>query len=303
MNYKIKQLSICKTIVYILLLQFSLVSQNAYAYAYANEMSQCAPDDIKLRVHYEGVPRPRKKLPSSISSPHSYYTFVNKIFDHVSTKLMNEAACQQGAIESVDISLTFIQRHMKMGGSDQKPKDISLKSDSFSMNDFSCQLSSPWVKMTVQRKPNLKVEAIFTFEDRQFLIDQALLDYPDLAKSFQRQFLTTKLFNQYRDEYLTKYRPSGEIPSPETAKKIPIDMYWLFNHGYRGEQRNLYSVISGLIRDNHLSYHNIIKSLVHQCLTSDDYELQQYNTVYDLGNLDVALTIDDYQVKSIKQPN
>ena len=301
MNYKIKQLSICKTIVYILLLQFSLVSQNAYAYA--NEMSQCAPDDIKLRVHYEGVPKPRKKLPPSSSSPHSYYSFVNKLFDDASTRLMNEAACQQGALEPVEISLVFVQRHMKMGGSVQKSKEISLKSEPFSMNKFSCQLSSPWLKMRVQRNPSLIVEAIFTFEDRQFLIDQALLAYPNLAKTFQRQFLTTKLFNQYRDEYLARYRPSGEIPSPDTAKNIPIDMYWLFDHAFRGEVVNLYSVISGLIRDNHLGYHNIIKSLVNQCLSSDDYELQQYKTIYDLGNLDDVIALDDYQLKSLNQPN
>lgn len=299
MNYQIKQLSICKIVMYILLLNFYLVTQNAYA----NEMIQCAPDNIELKVYYEGSVKPRKKLPSSSSSPYSYYSFVNKLFDYTSTKVVNEAACQQEALEPVEISLTFVQRHMKMGGSDQKPKDISLESAPFSQKNFSCQLSSPWLKMTVQRNPRLKIAAIFAFDDRQFLIDQALLTYPNLAKTFQRQFLTTKLFNQYRDEYLTKYRASGKIPSPETARKIPIDMYWLFDHGLRGWMPSLYGAITRLIHDNHLGYHNIIKLLVNQCLTSDSYELQQYKTIYDLSKLIATLEIYNYPVKSLKQLN
>ncbi|TYK65784.1 hypothetical protein [Colwellia echini] len=242
-----------------------------------------------------------------MNSKDPYEKFVTELFNHVKTKLNNEPACEVSVPDPADISLTFVERHFPVYEIERNiykdESELKLKIDPSSMNNFSCQLSSPWLDMTIQRNPTLKVSAVFNFEARQFLIDQTLLTYPDIAATFERQSLTDNLYERYEKEYAMKHSSrrsyATKMPSPTTVKDLPLDMLWLFDHTPSGSA-GIYE-ISKLVMTRYQGYAEIAKALVSHCFASDQYELQSFKTIYELERFYDAKALNDYKIQSHKR--
>lgn len=292
---------------YLLMLSASIItifiSHEAYA-SQLNELSPCALNNIKLKVYPNGSSRSKKRLhPISKIRYDPFDIFTHELFEHASTKLMNEAECQQGTPEPVEILLVFVEKTITPQRSEPKGESQLAELESLSMHDLSCQLSSPWLKMSIQRNPTLKVSAIFIWDQRQFLIDQALLVYPSLANTFKPKALTNELFYRYANIYEDSYNllpPFRKRPTPETVPNIPVDLLWLFGFGFGGEITMIYDLVERISSSGATGYTKIIKSLFNQCVASNKYELQQYKTIFDLGNVEGTIALNDYQIKKLK---
>ncbi|WP_057832997.1 hypothetical protein [Colwellia sp. TT2012] len=305
MNIKLKKITLyAMKVLTLLLCLFGFVQS-----AFAEELTPCDDRKIQFKAYFQGEGRPDLEWNTFVNSRSPFEKFVVELVNHVKAKLSNEVACEQKSLENPEISLTFVERHFPVyqgeWGLYKKEQELTLKIDPSSLNNFSCQLSSPWLDMTIQRNPNLVVTAVFNFEDRQFLVDQTLLTYPNLAATFERQPLTDNIYERYEKEYLalhsTRKSYRTKMPSPETAKNIPLDMLWLFDHT-RSESAGIYE-INRLVRARHQGYAKLVKAIVSHCFASDQYELQSFKTIYELESFYKAKALNNYRIKSHKKIN
>jgi len=305
MNVKLKKITLYTMKVLTLLLSLLVFFQSAYA----EELTPCDDDNIQFKAYFQGASKPHPKWKPNSGTRSPYEKFVTELFNHIKTKLNNEPACEDESLDNPAISLTFVERHFPVYENEwsqyKNDSELTFKTDPSSMNNFSCQLSSPWLDMTIQRSPSLVVTAVFNFEDRQFLIDQTLLTYPNLAADFKRQPLTDNLYERYENEYSTLHNSrrsyKTKMPSPATAKSIPLDMLWLFDHT-RSESAGIYE-INRLVRARYQGYAKIAKALVSHCFASGQYELQSFKTIYELEHFYKAKALNNYKIKSHNKIN
>lgn len=300
MNVKLKVITSYGMKVLTVFLSLIVVTQSVYA----DELSLCENNNINFKAYFEGGGKPALDWSTFVNSRSMYEKFVVELVNHVKATLSNEAACDIYAPDPVKISLTFVERHFSVYENEREryknKSELTLKIDPSAINNFSCQLSSPWLDMTIQRSPSFEVVAVFNFEDRQFLIDQALLTYPHLAATFKRQPLTDDLYDRSEKEYYTLFNRfnsnSSTVPrpSPETAKYIPIDLLWLFNHTLK-DRAGIYE-IHRLVQARYLEYAEVVKALVSHCFASE--ESHNFKTINELKPFYGAEALNDYKNKS-----
>lgn len=270
---------------FILLLNLLIVTQNFYA----DELSFCENNNINFKAYFHGGGNPDLEWSTYVNSRSPYEKFVVELVNHVKAILSNEAACKEGALDKPEISLIFVERQFPVYQGEQ-----TLKVEPSLMNNFSCQLLSPWLDMTIQRSPSFEVSAVFNFEDRQFLIDQALLTYPHLAATFEPVALTDHLYKHYEQEFFALRGVKIGKVSPETIPHIPMDMLWLFIHTPK-ESAGIYEILR-LVQANYLGYTKIAKALVSHSFASDGS--YNFKTINELKPFYGAEALNDYKNKS-----
>jgi hypothetical protein len=233
---------------------------------------------------------------NQIDSP--FYTYTLAISKHVLLKIDEIEKCTGKADRDPQIELAFVYRPLY-----DRWKSIPF---TFELPKFknTRYLDSPWVKLTITSSPKLKMRAVFIWNQRQFMFDQAVLSGAQVSSTVPLLPLDrTSYWKFYRDykekDRLTLGATKQVVASilADLAKRIPADILWLFGHS-SGFDGNL-DAETALIRANKQQLEQYIfltKQLLNRRFESKQSE-QHYSSILDLKDI---LDLDKYRIDRIK---
>jgi len=165
-----------------------------------------------------------------------------------------------------------------------------------------CHLDSPWVQLTLSRSPKQTFQAVFLWDERQILLDQALLAGASLPPAFQS--IPDQVFERYVQDYadsvLLASSPEERARAQEgIAARIPADILWLFRHAWQStfapfsmEARHALGLT---LKRAAPAYIALVEALAARSLAQDRQE-ERYRTILELQDI---VDLSAYRIDSI----
>jgi len=227
--------------------------------------------------------------------------YVTTISKHVSAKIDKIAQCYGDLKSLPEVKLFFVYRPLV--ASTSAPIGVPFNLECTQSNGVR-HLESPWVKLTFSRSPMLVVRAVFVWNERQFLLDQALMSGIRAPPNNPLVPIDDRIFGQFVQDYTDSVllAPSPEarlVAQASISKRVPPEILWLFRHAWQ-TTRGLFStmVTSALrstIKQAASGYTDLTKALVDQFFASETTEIR-YESVLDLKDL---FTLHHYRVNQL----
>jgi hypothetical protein len=216
-----------------------------------------------------------------------FKNYVTTVSKYVFTKVDAMGLCQ-AASGKPQVDLVFVYRPAISSGitpfvfQPQKSPDTQ-------------QLDSPWIKLTLDKSPQLNLRAVFIWNERQFLLDQAVIMVgrrsPEIKPLLPIDLDTFDRWARERDpNRLTKGTNFGEF-----IKQLPPDIRWIFiwwSTGGKSGREQAIEQIRDVTEKEKIGYTDLNQALIEQLFTSTKVEIR-YNSVLDLKNV---FNIDRYRM-------
>ena len=208
--------------------------------------------------------------------------FVESISTYLGQKLPLPNACPPDSKHASEINLIFVRLPLVTSG--ESPLAPPPKLASTGPAD-ACRLESPWIKLALRRTEQPHLQAIFIWNERQFLLDEYLHSQQSPQKPYDLSPLPSSLFQRYISDY-----GDSEILRQQPLKfsqtRIPVDLLWLF----KSSQHTTFIPFSDAARatmrlklkgerDKHI---RLTRLLVDQCMESRQGSNIRYDTILDL---------------------
>ena len=260
----------------------------------ATEAWMCNSNGYAIRIIDNSVTSEVRSI-KSVNDPY-FKSFITSITDYISAKFSGAGSCKDNSGEEPMNRLIFVRLPLVTSGDEPIKPPPGLPT---SRSNITCRLDSPWVQLAIRRSSSPIIDAVFVWNERQFLLDQVLLSgqRPSLTQPLIP--LSNRLFQQYAADYAGSEimrSPSGENPQHSISKRIPADVLWLFRHSWqstRGPFSNIaQSAMAKTIEQGANGYINLTKTLVDQCFTSGKTEIR-YKNVLDLQQI---FSLDQYRI-------
>jgi hypothetical protein len=227
-----------------------------------------------------------------------FKNYVTTISKHLSAKIDEMAQCHGDLKSSPEIKLFFVYRPLVASTSAPIGTPFNLER---TQSNSTRHLDSPWVKLTFSRSPMLVVRAVFVWNERQFLLDQALMSGIRAPPNNSLVPIDDRIFEQFVQDYTDSVLLA---PSPEArpaaqasiSKRLPPEILWLFRHAWQTTRGPFSTMVASTLRSTikqaASGYTDLTKTLVDQFFASETTEMR-YESVLDLKEL---FTLDHYQV-------
>jgi hypothetical protein len=237
-----------------------------------------------------GYGRSYGSKPMNIMENKPFKNYVTTISKHVFAKVEAIGQCQ-GTAGKPQVELVFVYR-----------PTISRGITPF--NDFNRtkspdtkQLDSPWAKLTLNKSPKLHMQAVFVWNERQFLLDEALIHGKRVSAIEPLLPIALETFDRWDYDYI-RVPP---IQKAQLVKQIPADILWLSDYHWMDDcDRWDASSLCGLqamIEGERLGYSALSKVLIDRLFASPKAEIH-YDSVLDLKDI---FNISKYQVERSSQ--
>ena len=236
---------------------------------------------------YDGVRFERRYITKPINTIENKYfkNYVTNISKYIFTKVDAIGQCQETS-NKPQVQLVFVYRPAISRGIAPFYDFNQTKSQDTK------QLDSPWVKITLDRSPNLNVRAVFIWNERQFLLDQASIWEGRILDTKPPMPIALETFEGWENDY------NDATPIQETilAEKLPADIGWLFKNAWIEDCGSTGgSARCGLketIEREKLGYTELTQVLIDQFFASAKSK-SRYDSVLDLKDV---FNIDKYQI-------
>jgi hypothetical protein len=230
-----------------------------------------------------------------------FKNYVSTISKHVSAKIDEMAQCHGDLKSSPEIKLFFVYRPLVASASAPIGTPFNLER---TQSNGTKHLDSPWVKLTFSRSPMFVVRAVFVWNERQFLLDQALMSGIRAPPNNPLVPIDDRIFGQFVQDYTDSvlFAPSPEARSAaqtSISKRLPPEILWLFRHAWQTTRGPFSTIVASTLRFTikHAAsgYTDLTKTLVDQFFASETTEIR-YESVLDLKDL---FTLDHYQINPL----
>lgn len=230
-----------------------------------------------------------------------FKNYVTTLSKQVSAKIDEIAQCHGDLKSSPEVKLFFVYRPLIKSTTAPIVAPLNLER---TQSNGTRHLDSPWVKLTFNRSPMLVVRGVFLWNERQFLLDQALMSGIHASPTNPLVPIDEAIFGQFVQDYTDSVLL---VPSPEAryaglasiSKRLPPEIFWLFRHAWQSTRGPFYTIVDSALRSavaqGASGYTDLTKTLVDQFFTSAKTE-SRYESVLDLKDL---LTLDQYRVKDL----
>jgi hypothetical protein len=211
-----------------------------------------------------------------------FKNYVNTISKYLFTKVDEMGLCQ-GTSPKPKVELVFVYRPAISRGILPYGFDPQLSKDTK-------YLDSPWVKLSLSKSPEIKIQGVFFWNERQFLLDQALtLGEPisDIKPLLPIPFETFDRWAIAR----------GGFMRPETIdlKQLPPDIQQLFSRwstNWKSGREQAIEHLQSMEEEEKIGYTDLTTTLIDRFFTSANIEIK-YSDVFDLKNV---FDIDKYRI-------
>jgi hypothetical protein len=237
---------------------------------------------------------------SMINSQNSHFkSYVNTISKYAFAKIDEMGQCQGNWQGDPQVELVFVYRPAISYG-------IAPFNFDLTKSNNTRQLDSPWVKLAISSSPKLFVRGMFVWNERQFLLDQAVLSDERAAITKPPVPIHRDIFSQFVQDYEDAVFLAPSLEAEATAKanlskRLPSDILWLCHHAWQSTLAPFIgSVVEALdktIEQRAVQYTSIAKTLLIRRFTSLQIE-QRYESILDLKDV---LKIDTYRINRIRR--
>jgi hypothetical protein len=227
-----------------------------------------------------------------------FKNYVTTISKHVSAKIDKIEQCHGDLKSSPEVKLFFVYRPLV--ASTSAPIGIPFSLERTQSNDTR-HLDSPWVKLTFSRSSMRVVRVVFLWNERQFLLDQALMSGIRAPPNNPLVPIDDRIFEKFVQDYTDSVllAPSPEaLPAAQASisKRLPPEILWLFRHAWQTTRGPFSTMVASTLRSTikqaASGYTDLTKTLVDQFFASETTEIY-YESILDLKDL---FTLDHYQV-------
>jgi hypothetical protein len=226
----------------------------------------------------------------------NFKEFVGAVSSHVLT-----AVCASAG--DTDVQLLFIKRPLvKQAG--EAPDNLPT-ADKHGGPDLR-RLNSPWVKLEISGQPVRRIDAVFVWNERQFLRDQAVMAGGTLFREGPPVSIDAAVLAQYSEDYANLI----VLASPEASKavlaefatRMPPEVLWLYRHAVQSTRAS-FSVFAMAALDATLAkarqgYANIVIALFDRCFKSAVGTNEHYDSVLDLKSI---TSLELYRIETLLQ--
>lgn len=229
-----------------------------------------------------------------------FKNYVTILSQQVSAKIDGMAQCQGDLKSSPEVKLFFVYRPLFTYTGAPIVAPFNLEP---TQSNGSRHLDSPWVKLTFNRSPRLVVRAVFLWNERQFLMDQALMSGIRASPTNPLVPIDEPIFEQFVQDYTDSVLL---VPSPEArlagqasiSKRLPPEILWLFRNAWQTTRApfsgRVASALVFVLERGASGYTELTKTLVDQFFASAKTEIR-YESVLDLKDL---FTFEQYRIKN-----
>ncbi|MCC3603983.1 MAG: hypothetical protein JGK24_12200 [Microcoleus sp. PH2017_29_MFU_D_A] len=234
----------------------------------------------------------------------NYVTILSK---HISAKIDDWAQCHGDLKSSPEVELFFVNRPLV-----KYPRRLTFTTAPIvapfdlerTQSNGTRHLDSPWVKLTFNRSPTIVVRAVFLWNERQFLFDQALMSGIRAPPTNPLLPIDQPIFEQFVQDYTDSMLlvPSSEAESVALAsisKRLPPEIFWLFSNALQSTRGPFSGMVAGAldsaVGQAAIGYTDLTKALIDQFFASETTEIR-YESVLDLKDL---FTLDRYRINNL----
>jgi hypothetical protein len=230
----------------------------------------------------------------------SFKTYVTNISKYFFVKIDEIAQCQGNLNSDPEIKLVFVYRPLY---TIRKYQTASFNFEWTETHDNK-YLDSPWIKLTLTKSPKLIVHAAFIWNERQFLLDQALMSGASALQTSPLLPLDSSVYYKFLGSYtnmsnatLGSPKESQAAAIAELSKRVPTDIMWLFLHSgnFDGQVAAEFDMDKA-IEQRAEQYTELTKELLDYRFISLQTE-QSYDSVLDLKSV---FNLDKYRLDRIK---
>jgi hypothetical protein len=278
--------------VFLLSILASFVIYKVFGLTQPTEAWMCNPNGYVIRIIDDSV---TSEVRSIEAVNDSYFkSFVASLTNYISTRFPNAGSCTENLDRGAMSSLTFVR--LPLVTSDNNPFAAPPKL-SPSFPGITCRLDSPWVKLAIRNSDKPLIQGVFTWNERQFLADQALLANPNLTLDSPLIPLSNRLFEKYAADYADSEILRSRSGKASITERIPMDLLWLFRNSpqttfipFSSAARSSMNTMPKRMAKNYI---NLTQKLFDRCFASAQKSEQRYETVLDLRN---TISLDRYQI-------
>lgn len=236
----------------------------------------------------------RSMTNSQTSSLKNYVTTISK---YTFAKIDEIWQCCGESKIDAEVELIFIYRPLFANG-------VAPFNFEQSTSNNTRQLDSPWVKLMISKSPKLIVRATFIWNERQFILDQAVMLDPSAAHTKPPMPIDPKIFGQFVQSYtkavlLSPSQKAEDFAQMSLSKQIPVDIMWLLRHSWQTTLGPfggfVMSALNETIEQRTEQYIEMTKSLLDRRFASIETE-QRYQSVLDLKDV---FSIHTYKINRL----
>jgi hypothetical protein len=270
----------------------------------AGGASRCPADTVPINIVDEiwggGAANPALSA-AEVSNPH-FRAFVTAVTEHVAARLARELPvghgrsqrCINNAESKKRSLLKFMARRIMTSDDETFAPVPSLGA----RPSGGCRLSSPWIEIAFERKPVPSVRGVVLWNERQALVDQAMLAGVRNVPTGVAMPLQQSEFERFALDYA-----KSEIHRKPAAKpieeRIPPDLLWLFRHSLQWE-RGPFDFAASRALDRAMErgaerYTKLVIALIDHCLASDGADIH-YNSILDVADL---ISLEQYKIVTL----
>jgi hypothetical protein len=230
-----------------------------------------------------------------------FKNYVTTLSKHVSAKIDEIGQCDGDLKSSPEVKFFFVYRPLVASTSTPLGTPFNLER---TQSNGTRHLDSPWVKLTFSRSPMFVVRAVFVWNERQFLLDQALMSDIRAPPTNPLIPIDDRIFGQfvqdYTDSVLLALSPEARSAAQASiSKRLPAEILWLFRHAWQSTLAPFSMEVDHALRATVeravIGYTDLTKALIDQFFASETTEIR-YESVLDLKNV---FTLDYYRVNQL----
>jgi hypothetical protein len=217
-----------------------------------------------------------------------FKNYVTAVSKYVFTKVDAMGLCQADSGQP-QVDLVFVYRPAISRGitpfnfQPQKSQDTK-------------QLDSPWVKLTLDTSPKLHLRAVFVWNERQFLLDQAVIMVGRRSPEIEPLLpIDLDTFDRWARERDRLHLTSQGTNFGKFIKQLPPDIRWIFiqwSTGGKSGREQAIEQIRDVTEKEKIGYTDLNQALINNFFTSTKMGIY-YNSVLDLKN---TFNIDKYRM-------
>lgn len=230
-----------------------------------------------------------------------FQSYVTEVSQHIARKAGEPPQCFKHADGGPAIALYFVYRPLIVTHAPRLrgPTDFEK-----SGGEVSCRVDSPWATIRAGRSPSFFLRAVFTWSERQVLLDQALLADAHVVHTAPLAPLEPRAFDNFVRDYTESVllAPSRDRQRAQIglAERIPAEVLWLFRQAWQStrapfsmEARHALTETMQWVAPHYVS---LTKALVNRCFVSTRVE-ERYDGVLELSKI---FPISEYRINAVR---
>jgi hypothetical protein len=224
-------------------------------------------------------------------SPPHFRAFVEAVTEHIAARLTEDKLCVNGTQGKNHSLLQFVYWRLGMS----YDYTISVLSPS-TKGTPSCQISSPWIDLVVDRGTVPQIRGIVRWNEHQLLVDQAILDGTKNVPPGMALPLDPYELSHFEHEVLRK-----SAAKPVEAR-VPPDTLWLLRDLVGAEDwtdlnRPALGSMYRITKNGAAGYTQLVLALIDRCFVpsaSGRVDIH-YSSILDIAD---PILLEQYKIKT-----